>query len=781
MKKALTLVAAAAAFLLSSCSSPAPDRPYNEGINILPVPAQIDLQQGVYTLTSSTLLSANNAEAEAIAQFFAQRINRSTGFSLAVKQGEQADGIQLHINPALDMHEEGYHLTVTPTHVQLEAKTPAGAFYGMQTLMQLLPAEIESTTPVKNIAWTVQACDIQDQPRFSYRGFHYDPCRHFFSKEELMKLIDMASVFKMNKLHFHLTEDQGWRIEIKKYPKLTEIGSKRIDDDGTEYGGYYTQDDIKEIVAYAQERFIDIIPEIDLPGHMLAAIAAYPNLSCHNDSITPRIIWGIEDIVLCPGKEDMFIFLEDVFAELCALFPSTYFHIGGDESPRNQWENCELCQAKIKELGIKAQPGKSAEAQLQAYVTQRMEQMLAKYGKKVIGWDEILEGGISDNATVMSWRGTEGGIAAALLGHDAIMTPSSEGAYLDYYQGDNKIEPVAIGGYFPLNRTYSYEPVADTLNTLGLAHHILGVQGNVWTEYIPTPEILEYRMFPRILAIAETGWSPAAKKDFADFCHRLDNVSVRMDLHNINYHIPQPEQPGGSCNFVAFTGPETSLEFTTTRPVKMVYTLDGSTPNAQSTVYTQPITVSKNSTLKICALLPSGKTSPVRTITIEKQTLAPATDKSDVKPGLAMRMTYGKYFNSKELEQVKDWQEKIITNTSEISHQEPTTEDMRHAKFYSAIAEGYIDVPADGVYYLSSNNEEVWLDDQLIISNAGEVKRFSRHDTSRALAKGLHRVKIVFCGNMYGGWPTQWDDASIQMRPEKAEKFERIKPEQLFH
>ena len=780
MKKTFLTLCAAASLAFMACSEAPVNRPYNEGINIIPMPVEMQVAEGSFQLSSSTVLSANTEDGQKVAQFFADKLAKSTGFNLKVTGDAKTSGIVINIDPAMEINEEGYHLNVAADLVKIDAKTPAGAFYGMQTLLQLLPAEVESPKVVKNIAWTAQACDIKDEPRYQYRGFHFDPCRHFYSVEEAKKVIDALSIFKINKMHFHLTEDQGWRIEIKKYPKLTEVGAKRIEGDGTEYGGFYTQEQIKEIVAYATERFIDVIPELEIPGHELAAIAAYPELACNTTSITPRIIWGVEDVVMCPGKEDMFTFLEDVIAEMVPLFPSKWFHIGGDECPKHSWENCPACQARIKELGLKDKPGQTKEQQLQSYVVERFEKVLAGYGKRIIGWDEILEGGLSPDATVMSWRGTEGGIASALQGHDAIMTPSSDGLYLDNYQGDYKIEPVAIGGYSTLERVYNYNPTADTLVVMKKDHHILGVQGNNWSEYIPTNEILEYRMFPRMVAVAEIGWTPLAKKDYKDFERRINNAYVRLDGHEINYHIPQPEQPNGSCNFVAFTDKAT-LEFKTTRPIKMVYTLDGSEPNANSTEYTAPIEITENTLLKICSVLPSGKTSPIRNITVEKQTLSPATEVADAQPGLKMKMTYGTYLNAKELEKATEWKELTIQNTRDIRSQEPTTEDMRSAKLYSAIAEGYFEIPEDGVYYFSSNNDEVYVDGKLLINNANEVKRFSRHDSSMALAKGLHSLKIVFCGNLLGGWPSQWDDASISIREAKAEKFVPLKPEQLFY
>ena len=775
MKTLFLLCATAALCLFASCESPTKQMPYNQGINVIPKPLSLVQNEGSFKVTKSTKFYASTPEAKTIATFFASKIESSTGYDLAISEEEvSSNAIALLIDNSLEVNDEGYTLDATDKLVSIKAKTAKGLFYGMQTLMQLLPAEIESTTVVNGIAWTLPCVTIKDEPRFAYRGIMLDPCRHFIPVENIKKQLDVLALFKINQFHWHLTEDQGWRIEIKKYPKLTEIGSKRVDGEGTEYGGFYTQEQIKEVVAYASERFINVIPEIELPGHALAAISAYPELSCKGDSLSPRIIWGVEEDVYCAGKEETFKFLEDVIAEVVPLFPGEYFHIGGDECPKVRWEKCPLCQKRMRENKLKN------EHELQSYFVQRIEKVLASHGKKMIGWDEILEGGLAPSATVMSWRGEDGGIAAASMDHDVIMTPGSNGMYLDHYQGDSKIEPVAIGGYTLLEKTYSYNPVPDTLVGLGKSNFVKGVQGNIWSEYMYTTDLMEYRIYPRILAVAEIGWTPLEGKDYKDFERRIDNALVRLDCHGINYHIPQPEQPGGSINFVAFTDKAT-LEFKTTRPVKVVYTTDGSEPTATSAVYSTPLEFNESATLKIRSVLSSGKMSPVRTITVEKQTLAPAKEVAATKPGLKMKVTYGYFLESSKLESVTDWKESTIKDLFEIRSVEKTDESMRNVKQYAAVASGYVNIPEDGVYIFSSDNEEVWIDGKLLINNGGEVKRFSRHDSSVALAKGLHEIKVVFLGHIIGGWPSNWNDGSVKIRKAGAEKFEAITPAMLSY
>lgn len=775
-----TLCAGVAICLLSACSQPAEQKPYNQGIHIIPAPMSLVQNEGYFVLNRKTTVYASTPESKTVADFFIPKINRSTGYELTISDSMPEKGIALLIDNSLDVNDEGYTLDVNPKRVTVKARTPQGLFYGMQSLMQLLPAEIEHPAVVDGIAWQAPAVTVKDEPRFSYRGMMLDPCRHFMSVDEVKRNLDVLALFKINTMHWHLTDDQGWRIEIKQYPKLTEIGSKRIEGEGFEYGGFYTQEEIKDIIKYAADRFITVIPEIEVPGHEMAAIAAYPELSCKGEPGVPRIIWGVEDIVLCAGKESTFEFFENVFKEVVELFPSEYIHIGGDECPKTEWKTCPLCQKRIREEGLKAQDGHSAEERLQSYFVQRMEKVLAKYGKKIIGWDEILEGGLAPTATVMSWRGEEGGIAAAGMEHEVIMTPQNDGMYLDRFEGDSKIEPVTIGGYASLEKVYNYNPTPIVLVEQGKDKYIKGVQCNTWSEYMYTNELRELRIYPRIIALAETAWTPLDRKDYKDFERRIDNAYVRLDGHGVKYHIPQPEQPNGSCNFVAFLD-KTELAFTTSRPVKMVYTLDGSEPVVSSPIYESPIPFTESGVLKIRSVLLSGKMSPVRTITVEKQSLAPAKTIEKMAPGLKMDLTYGYFLDVASLKEAKEWKSSAIRSLREIRSVERSSESMRGVKHYGAIASGYVNIPDDGVYFISSDLEEVWIDGKLLVDNKGEVKRFSRKDNSVALAKGLHEIKVVFLSHIIGGWPSIWNNGNVSLRKSDAERFQPITPEMLVH
>ena len=747
---------------------------YNAGINIIPTPRFLEIREGSFKLYDGVSIGTTTPEAKKIATCFASKISQATGYDVKVDdKGE----ITLLLDSSATFPPEGYTLNVESSRVRITASSHQGLFYGMQSFLQLLPAEIESAGIVENIGWKAPAVNIIDSPRFAYRGIHMDPCRHFMTVEEVKKQIDVLSMFKINTIHWHLTDDQGWRIEIKKYPRLAEVGGRRV-----EYGPfYYTQEEIKDIVSYAAEHFITIIPELEIPGHELAAISAYPELSCKGDSVTPRNIWGVEDIVMCPGKESVFTFLENVIDEMVALFPGTYFHIGGDECPKESWKSCSLCQKRILEEGIKPDKKHTSEQLLHTYVVKRIGKYLARYNKKIIGWDEILEGKPDSTATIMSWRGDAGGISAALSGHDVIMSPGPNGLYLDYYQGDSKVEPVAIGGCSTLEKVYNYNPVPDTLVLIGKEHHIIGVQANNWSEYFYNNNILEYHMYPRSLALAEIAWSDIERKNYMDFERRIENACVRLDGHDINYHIPLPEQPGGSCDHIAFTD-SVSLEFTTSRPISLVYTLDGTEPGISSEIYTSPLSFYQNGILKIASLLPSGKLSKVRTILIEKQALLPAVGVEGSFHGLNMEVTYGMFLNMQEFMKTGKSVDVStdIRETGELTSFVPSTNSMRGVRQYAAVATGFIDIPENGVYFFSSDLEEVWVGGKLLVNNGGEVKRHSRNDRSIALEKGMHELKLVFLGHIIGGWPSNWNDGAVMLRKSDEKKFRKITSDMLW-
>ncbi|MDR1054266.1 MAG: beta-N-acetylhexosaminidase [Prevotellaceae bacterium] len=516
--------------------------------NVIPMPAKLKRASGEFVFNQRTqLIISDDTEAmrNAIAPL-TDRLRIVAGFIIPVvhepNPATQSNTVVCKLNKK-NTNNEGYELTVKKNSILVEAQTPQGIFYAMQTLRQLMPAEIDKSTLIEGIKWTVPCVEITDAPRFVYRGLHLDVSRHFFPIEFVKNYIDWLAYHKINTFHWHLTDDQGWRIEIKKYPKLTETGAWRCrtlkgayknnpcerEWDNTTYGGYYTQEEIKTVVEYAAKRFVTIVPEIEIPGHAVAALTAYPELSCSGGPFEVEGLWGVFEDIFCT-RDEVFNFLEDVLVEVIALFPGKYIHIGGDEAPKVRWERCHACQTNMKELGLKD------EHELQSYFVQRIEKFIESKGRSIIGWDEILEGGLAPNATVMSWRGEKGGIEAAKQKHSVIMTPNTY-VYFDYYQvykADRDKEPHSIGGELPIDKVYQFDPMPKELS-IDEQKYILGGQANLWTEYMKTPEHVEYMAYPRVAALSECIWSNPERKNYDDFIQRLTNLVKHYDELGINY------------------------------------------------------------------------------------------------------------------------------------------------------------------------------------------------------------------------------------------------------
>lgn len=751
------------ATLFVSCEAEKVVKSYNQGVNIIPQPQNVTLSEGEFTLKrGAKFVTGGNAELDAVANYFIAKIKNSTGFELGIDVNVNKNAINFIIDSVAVTAPEGYILEVTPKNVTIKGNNARGVFYGMQSFMQLLPAEIESPVLVSDVAWSAPAVTVVDEPRFKYRGVHMDVARHFNGIDFVKKQIDVLAMLKINRLHWHLTDDQLWTIHINKYPKLTGPDAVRIEGEGDEYSGHYTQEEIKEVVAYANERFVDVIPEIELPGHAMAALKVYPEFSCTGGPFLIRNVWGVEEDVFCAGNDSTFQFLEDVISEVVPLFTSEYIHIGGDECPKTKWEKCPKCQARMKKEGLKD------EFELQSYFVQRIEKHVNKLGKKVIGWDEILEGGIAPSATIMSWRGEEGGIEAANQGHDVIMTPGGW-LYLDHYQGAAEVEPMSFGGYTPLSKTYSYNPVPAGIAP-DKAHHVIGVQANNWSEYMYTPETVEYRMYPRVAALAEIAWTNLDKKDSVDFMRRINNLYVRLDGHNINYHIPMPEGP--KSNYIAFVEP-TSLTFNNTRNYPMVYTLDGTEPVAVSTVYAEPINISENTTVKIATLLPHGKLSKVREIKVAKEELAPAYTGA-TKPGVLKSSLDGYHRNYDAYKDAKFSKPVAVSDFSKYpseAYKKPNVD----------IYEGYFEVPADGVYCFVTNTEQLWVDGVLVIDNSEKVARHDNNKGTKALAKGKHAFKLIMNNSVMGGWPKSWNANNFEFKPMGADKYVVVTKDMLSY
>lgn len=590
--------------LLFSCQNEKTTANYQ----VIPLPQEITTApDGEFTLSSGVKIvyPEGNEMMARNAAFLADYLKKATGVDYAVAAGTEGKGnILLQLGLPADK-SEAYSLKVTADGVTISGASEAGVFYGIQTLRKSIPV-VANSTPV------LAAVEINDYPRFDYRGVHFDVSRHFFTVDEVKSFIDMMVLHNMNRFHWHLSDDQGWRLEIKKYPLLTEIGSKRKETvighnsgkyDGIPYGGFYTQEQAKEILAYATERYITVIPEIDLPGHMQAALAAYPHLGCTGGPYETWTQWGVSDNVLCAGNDSVLTFIDDVLTEVMDIFPSEYIHVGGDECPKVKWETCPKCQARIKSLGIKGDAKHSKEEYLQSFIISHAEKFLNEHGRQIIGWDEILEGGLAPNATVMSWRGEGGGIEAAKQKHGIIMTPNTY-LYFDYYQTkDTENEPMAIGGYLPLERVYNYEPMPASLAPEE-QKYIFGVQANHWTEYIPAFSQLQYMALPRWAALAEVQWTNPEKKNYENFLARLPQLIRIYDAEGYNYatHVFDVK-----ADFIANSETGTvDVVMNTIDNAPIHHTLDGTEPTAASPVADSILVIKESCTLKAMAIRPTG-------------------------------------------------------------------------------------------------------------------------------------------------------------------------------
>ena len=590
--------------LMTACS----ERTTTADYQVIPMPQQIVMaDNGDFTLNSRVkiLYTEGNEAMRRNADYLAMYLKKATGMDYQVAAGTEGKGCILLQLSSDTTRSESYNLRVNKEGVVITGADEAGVFYGIQTLRKSIPVE-QGATPV------LASVDITDAPRFGYRGVHFDVSRHFFTVEEVKTFIDMMALHNMNRLHWHLTDDQGWRIEIKKLPKLTEVGGMRKETvighnsgryDGTPYGGFYTQEEAREIVKYAAERYITVIPEIDLPGHMQAALAAYPHLGCTGGPYDVWPLWGVSEDVLCAGNDDVLTFIDDVLTEIIDIFPSEYIHIGGDECPKVRWQSCPKCQARASKLGLKTDKKHTKEEYLQSFIINHAEKFLNAHNRQMIGWDETLEGGLAPNATVMSWRGEDGGIEAARQRHDVIMTPNTY-LYFDYYQTENREnEPDAIGGCLPVERVYSYEPMPAVL-TSEEQKHIIGVQANHWTEYIPTFSQLQYMALPRWAALCEVQWSEADKKNYENFLTRLPQLIRQYQAYGYTYakHVFDVRS---ELRLNPADG-TVEVQLMTMDGTPVHYTLDGTDPTENSPQVDGKIVFRQSGTLKAVAFRPEG-------------------------------------------------------------------------------------------------------------------------------------------------------------------------------
>lgn len=602
-------------------------RTLNSDYEIIPKPLDVNCKGDASFLLKdgvAVIYPENNQKMQDNAEFLVDYVEKQTGVKLTSHAGMPVDGaicLTLDLN---DDNAEAYKLIVNDKRVCISGASEAGVFYGIQTLRKSLPV-------AQDINVNLSAVEIYDKPRFAYRGAMLDVARHFYTVDEVKTFIDMLALHNINRFHWHLTDDQGWRIEIKKYPKLMSVASERKETvvgrwysgiyDGKPYGGYYTQDELRDVIDYAAKRHITIIPEVDLPGHMQAALTAYPELGCTGGPYEVRTIWGVSQDVLCVGNDFTLQFVKDVLSEVADIFPSEYIHIGGDECPKVRWEKCPKCQERIKSLGLKSDAKHTKEQRLQSYMIQEAAKYLKEKGKRIIGWTEILEGGLVPDATLMSWIGESGGIEAAHQHHDVIMTPNTY-LYFDYYQSKKvEDEPLAIGGYLPIEKTYNYEPMPKEL-TKEEQQYIKGVQANLWTEYIPVFSQVQYMVLPRLGAAAEVQWTDPSKKDYKDFLRRVPHLVAVYDCYGWNYatHVydVNVDMKADTVNHVL------NVQLSTMADDPIYYTLDGQDPTEKSLKYTKPFTIDQSVVLKTMAVHPDRTSKiSVDTIRFNKATLKP--------------------------------------------------------------------------------------------------------------------------------------------------------------
>jgi hexosaminidase len=720
----------------------------NPNLGIIPAPVSVKKTPGEFILSQQTTVLADSVTNKAVL-FLTDYIQNKAMLRVQLKpnNGTSAANSLILTSAGTDnLPADGYRLTITPQQIIVAGKG-AGLFYGVQTLIQLMPLEHGATVKLPCL-------QVEDYPRFGYRGLMLDVCRHFFSVEFVKKYIDLMAAYKLNNFHWHLTDDQGWRIEIKKYPRLTQIGSQRAQTvignyhdrtpqqfDNTPYGGYYTQDQIREVVKYAADRYITIVPEIEMPGHSEAALAAYPELGCDpNYPYKVAETWGVFHDIYCPS-EKTFGFLEDVLTEVMGLFPGKFIHIGGDEVPKDDWKKSAFCQKLMKQLGLKT------EDELQSYFIQRIEKFVNAKGRSIIGWDEILEGGLSPNATVMSWRGEAGGIAAAQQNHNVVMTPGSGGLYLDQLQGKLNQEPLSIGGYDPLSKIYSYNPTPAVL-TPDQQKFILGVQANVWTEYIPTDNKVEYMILPRLVALSEVAWTPLANKNYIDFANtRLPNHLAWFDKHNFDYRVPPAI---GTQDTIMFG---TQMRVNLKSPVtgaKVYYTIDGYTPRETDMEYSIPMTYNvppdQYRDLEAIVITPSGKRSVVTHAVVYNKTPLPPVNYTGKAQGAKYQLYSGEFTGIGQLKDAAVLDTGVVMSFN-------TAPFRKNMHGFGIIYSGFIRIDTDGNYGFSTSSaggSSLLIDDQPVVDNDGKHGVFDQGGTV-PLQKGYHKITIKYFDNGSAG------------------------------
>jgi hexosaminidase len=732
---------------------------------LIPFPEELEVEGESFYVDGDTrvvVIPSDDGELRGVVDRWAHDARAVTGLSLPVVSGGsevgrnailvrlRRDEVESGSAPVPAGHglpgtaAESYEMEVRGNRVTLDAEALPGIFYGLETLNQLL-APRGGGVP-GSIA--IPAADLDDEPRFPYRGMHLDVGRHFFPVSFIKRYLDLLATYKMNAFHWHLTEDQGWRLEIRAYPRLTEVGSCRAETileknfdpyvgDGIPYCGFYTQEDVREVVEYARERFITVIPEIEMPGHSVAALAAYPELACTPGPFEVSTRWGVTEDIYCP-REETFEFLESILSEVMELFPSPYIHIGGDEAPKDRWEESEIAQEVMRREGL------ADEAELQSWFIRRIEGFLNANGRNLVGWDEILEGGLAPNATVMSWRGMAGGAEAARQGHDVIMTPNSH-VYLDYYQGDTLQEPLAIGGYSPLEEVYAFDPVPPLLSR-AQAEHVLGAQGNVWTEYMATTDYVEYMILPRMIALSEVVWSPREVRDWQSFLLRLPTHLSRLDRAGIRYRVPDVFGLEGDRLTLADT-----VVVNLTAPVSdgvIRYTLDGTEPGPGSHLYAGPFSLlltEAGTPVAARVILRDGRAGAVREARYRRATLIPATPlpRRGRAQGLEGVLFRGEFPSVDSLPSTSA--PNAPAGFAVVTPRVTLPTDIPRGSF-GLISKGFIRLPRKGIYtfFLTSDDgSRLRIDGETVVDHDGYHSASERRGQA-ALHRGWHPIEVLY-------------------------------------
>jgi len=700
-------------------------------MGIIPAPVSVKKSPGTFAFSKLTVIKADKLSDKSVVflKDFLVNNRHLTNRMLVYnpKTAISATGTILILTSvgAANLPAEGYKLDITPHKITITGKG-VGIFYGIQTLIQLFP--VENTAIAK-----IPCANIEDQPRFGYRGMMLDVSRHFFTVAQVKKVIDLIASYKINNFHWHLVDGQGWRIEIKKYPKLTEVGGTRLLTnfgsnrdylDQVTYTGFYTQEEIRDVVKYAADRYINVVPEIEMPAHSDAALRAYPELKCLGVGGAP----GRGNSIYCP-TEETFTFLEGVLTEVMALFPSKFIHIGGDEAGKQPWKDSQFCQDLIKQLNLKDENG------LQSYFIQRIEKFLNSKGRSIIGWDEILQGGLAPNATVMSWTGEQGGIAAAQQKHNVIMTPQTNGMYLDHYQSSSPQEPVSFGRYATLPETYNYDPVSKVL-TKDEQQYVIGSQGNLWTEYVPTFAKLQYQILPRIFAISEVAWSKVENKNYKDFSEvRLANHFARLDALGYNYRVPTALD---ALDTLVIGSTFTYTPKSVIPGARIYYTLNGRNPLDTDWEYSTPLTFfippNEKRELRTMVVTPSGRRSISTRVVMYNRLPLPAVNYAANTPGLKYKLIKGKFVSPAQLDDA------TLSSTSGMANSLLTDQFKTDNPNFGIVYEGYINVPADGIYNISLSSytdATLFIDDQKLIEL----------EDPTPLLKGFHKIKINYIYN----------------------------------